>query len=505
MNQILIVWVFYGLLTIVVSLDPIGLRAAAYLRGILFGTMATTSSLRADIDYGHYNTKITDNYLLIVSENEMKQQHIWLDENKYDFTDPDFLLGASANETGWIQQNRMQIRGHNLGWGSDKYVPSWLLKREATITSDKARQLLSDYIHTVVGRYRGKIPWWDVINEAIDDQTNANPFHLRDCFWFRKLGPDYLKYAFTFAHEADPDTKLYYNDYNIEDIGFKSNSTMELVAWIRSQGVTIDGIGLQWHIDVSKTVTPGDGHYQVAQRFIDNKFDIMVTELDVAVPINASYPRNFQDLERQGDIYRSVLNYALYFSPNCKAMLTWGFTDRHTWMPYSSNDARGVPLPFDYLYFPKSAYWQMLEVMTRVVNNDVYRLSPQSEPNKCLGISQNSTSDVVQLYQDSCDNPYQKWNITWLGDGTYRISSFVDNNRVLSSSNTTASVGNVEMNTWTDVIDQEWAFSSQGNSTFRLVPRTAWWRVMTVYGSSDSIGIVDLITPSAQNWILIHF
>jgi len=176
MNQILIVWVFYGLLTIVVSLDPIGLRAAAYLRGILFGTMATTSSLRADIDYGHYNTKITDNYFLIVSENEMKQQHIWLDENKYDFTDPDFLLGASANETGWIQQNRMEIRGHNLGWGSDKYVPSWLLKREATITSDKARQLLSDYIHTVVGRYRGKIPWWDVINEAIDDQTNANHF-----------------------------------------------------------------------------------------------------------------------------------------------------------------------------------------------------------------------------------------------------------------------------------------------------------------------------------------
>ena len=75
----------------------------------------------------------------------------------------------------------------------------------------------------------------------------------------------------------------------------------------------------------------------------------------------------------------------------------------------------------------------------------------------------------------------------------------------LSSSNTTASVGNVEMNNWTDIIDQEWAFSSQGNSTFRLVPRTAWWRVMTVYGSSDSIGIVDLITPSAQNWILTHF
>jgi endo-1,4-beta-xylanase len=504
MNQLIIVSLFCCLLHIesVSGLQPLGLRAAAYLRGLLFGAEANTGSLRGNIDYGHYNTKITENYLLIVSENEMKQQHIWLGENIYDFTDPDFLLGANPNETGWVQQNSMQIRGHNLGWGSDDYVPIWLLKQEATITSDQVRQLLSDYIHTVVSRYRGKIPWWDVINEAIDDRTNTNPFNLRDCFWFRKLGPDYLKYAFTFAHEADPDTKLYYNDYHIENIGFKATSTMNLVNWLRSEGVIVDGIGLQWHIDISTTVTPGDGHYQIAQQFIDNKFDIMVTELDVAVPINGSYPSNFQDLQTQGNIYRSVLEYVLHFSPNCKAMLTWGFTDRHTWMPYSSNDTRGVPLPLDYLYLPKPAYRQMLEVMSHVLNDGVYRLSPQSEREKCLGISQNSTSNDVQLYNDSCNNAYQKWNITWLGDGTYRLSSLADNTRVLGSYNTTASVGDVQIYSWSYVVDQEWAFSSQGNNTFRIVPRTAWWRVMTVYGTSDNIGIVDLSSTSSQNWIL---
>lgn len=324
MHRLIVVSFFCCLLTIasVSGWEPLGLRAAAYLRGILFGTEATTSSLRANIDYGLYNSKITENYLLLVSENEMKQQHLWLGENKYDFTDPDFLLGATPNETGWVQQNGMQIRGHNLGWGSDNYVPLWLLKQEATVTSDKVRQLLSDYIHTVVGRYRGKIPRWDVINEAIADQPNSNLFNLRDCFWLRKLGPDYLKYAFTFAHEADPDTKLYYNDYQIENIGFKSNSTLNLVNWLRSEGVTVDGVGLQWHIDVSTTVTPGDGHYQVAQQLIDHQFDFMVTELDVAVPLNGSYPKNFQDLETQGNIYRSVLEYVLHFSPHCQAMLT---------------------------------------------------------------------------------------------------------------------------------------------------------------------------------------
>jgi endo-1,4-beta-xylanase len=427
---------------------------------------------------------------------------IWQGENMYNFTDTDFILGATPNSTGWGQQNLMQIRGHNLLWAKDKFIPQWLIKEESNITSDKAKQLLSDYIHTVVGRYRGKIPWWDVVNEAIDDYNNTNPLNLRDNFWFRKLGPDFMKYAFTFAHEADSDLQLYYNEYAIEAVGPKATRTINLVNWLRSQGVIIHGIGLQWHIDISTTVTPGDDYYQSAQQFIDNRFDIMVTELDVAVPTNGGYPIDPKDFEKQGLIYRSLLEYSLYFSPNCKAMITWGFTDRNSWIPVASNYTRGDALPLDWMYLPKPAYWQMLEVMTHVVDDGVYRLSPQSQPNKCLGTSQNTTSNDVQLYSDDCNNAYQKWNITWQGDGTYRFSSQSNNNRVLGAYNTTASVGEVQTYIWSGDVSQEWAFSSKGNNTYRIVPRTAWWRVMAVYGTSDNIGIIDLTDTSPQNWIL---
>jgi hypothetical protein len=228
----------------------------------------------------------------------------------------------------------------------------------------------------------------------------------------------------------------------------------------------------------------------------------MVTELDVSVPTSGGYPTNPQDLQTQGDVYHSMVDYVLQFSSNCKAMLTWGFTDRYSWIPDFRHDKQGAALPLDWMYLPKAAYWQMLEVMTRVVIDGVYRLSPQSQPDKCLGISQNTTSSDVQLYSGDCNNANQKWNITWLSDGTYRFSSQSNNSRVLGAHNATASVGGVQMYTWSSDDSQEWAFSAKGNNTFRIVPRNAWWRVMTIYGTSNDIDIVDLTEADSQNWIL---
>lgn len=182
-------------------------------------------------------------------------------------------------------------------------------------------------------------------------------------------------------------------------------------------------------ISVSATITPNDGHYQSAQHFIDNQLDIMVTELDVAIPTDGGYPINFVDLQTQSVVYRSMLDYALYFAPHCKAMLTWDFTDRYSWIPSVSNHSRGAALPLDWMYLPKQAYWQLQEGMARVIINSIYRLSLELQPDRCLGISQNMTSDNVRLYNEDCDNVYTKWNITWQGDGTYRFSSQVNNSR----------------------------------------------------------------------------
>jgi endo-1,4-beta-xylanase len=440
------------------------------------------------------------NYQLMVPEAELKPQHIWLGDNIYNFTDPDWLLGDSPNSTGWIQQNGMLLRGHNLVWAGDQHMPAWLIQQEASITPDKAKSLMSDYIHTVVGRYRGKIQWWDVVNEAIQDnyQNTTHPFNLRECFWYRKLGADFMKYAFIFAHEADPDAKLYYNEYAIESVGLKANRTLDLIKWLQSENVPIHGIGMQWHIMVSLNVTPGDGHYQSAQQFVDLGLDFMVTELDISIPMNGSKPLNPTDLDKQGVLFRSLLHYVLHFFPKCPAMLTWGFTDRYSWIPSFFNYTRGDALPLDNLYQPKPGYLQMQEELARAINDGVYCLSPQSQPDQYLGVQENSTR--LKLYSGSCDNGNARWSITWLGDGAYRLSPSSYSTYALYVYDATAPAGQVETSNWSDDPGQEWVLTAAGNNSVRIGPRNAWSRVMTVYEAS-SIDVVDY-SGSDQNWIL---
>ena len=220
-------------------------------------------------------------------------------------------------------------------------------------------------------------------------------------------------------------------------------------------------------------------HYQSAQAFRDHR-------LDFSLPTIGGYPLDSQDLQRQSLAYRSLLQYALYFSPRCRALLTWGFTDRYSWIPSFRNNAAGAALPIDWMYLPKAAYWQMQEELARVLVDGTYRLSPQSLPNQCLGSANDTiTSDAVQLYNEPCQSGNQLWNITWLGDGTYRLSPGSDRSRALTALNATASIGVVRMNNWTNEIDEEWLFVPQQNNLVGVVPRTAWWRVMTTYQTSQ--------------------
>ncbi|CAF0987580.1 unnamed protein product [Adineta steineri] len=484
------------------AIDPFGLRASSALRGVLFGTAANINNLRKDIDGGQYNSFIKKNYHVIEPENDFKPMKLWRGVNNYSWIDCDWLLGSTPNSTGWAQQNGMQIRGHTLVWAQDKYTPDWLLKQESSLSFDKVKLLLSDYIHAVVGRYRSKVLWWDVVNEAIEDsKNNSRPFSLRDCFWYRKLGQDFVKYAFMFAHQADPQAQLYYNDYNNEDMGSKSSRILELIKWVRSQGATIHGVGMQWHIRISRTVNPGDQHYQNAQRLIDNDFDFMVTELDVAIPINAGNPRDPNDLERQGRLYRALLKYALHFSPRCRALITWGFTDRYSWVPAFYNNTEGAALPSDSNYQLKPAYMQMQEELARVLPDGIYRLAPKSQPDKCLSTYVNGNVSRVQLESGGCNSAHQKWNISWLDNGTYRLSSQNATATALTAYNVTAKTGGIQANNWSSNVNQEWVLSSYGNNVFRFRPRNAWWRVFALHDTSN-VGIVDFVQNDALRWIL---
>ena len=493
-------WIYC--LTVLHAQEPVGFKAFASPRRPILGASGHLGYLRMSIDEGQYEVNMNKNYQLIVPEAEFMPLHIWTGENQYNFTDTDWLLGATLNTTGWAQQHYYQTRGHSLVWAYDSRIPTWLLEQEASITPEKAKSLLSDYIHTVVGRYRGKIESWFVINEAISDYNETRPYNLRDSFWYRKLGSNFILYAFQFAREADPSVNLLFNEYAIESGGLKAERTLAFIGWLQSQQIPIHGMGMQWHIDMTEVVTPGDAHYQIAQRFIDLNISLIVSELDIAIPMNQGQPIDPNALEKQANIYRSILQYVLHFFPRIPAMITWGYTDRFSWIPKAKKHTMGLGLPSDCQYQPKPAYWQLQEELGRVITDGIYKISLQSQTNQCLGTSTNSTNSTLQLYdKDDCNRTNTQWNITWLGDGTYRFSPQSALNSALNTSNATAPVGQVMTTIWTGDFTQEWTISLQENDTFHIAPRNAYWRILAADRTSKIV-IVDTNMPVSQRWTI---
>jgi endo-1,4-beta-xylanase len=233
----------------------------------------------------------------------------------------------------------MKVRGHTLVWHNQN--PSWLPR--AIKTRDEAIAVLKDHIQTVVGHYKGRIAAWDVVNEAVDDSTGE----LRESPWLTAIGPDYIALAFQFAHEADPDAKLYYNDYSAEGIGGKGDAVYELVKGLKEQGVPIDGVGWQGHFQSSSFIMDMKDN---GRRLADLGLEVSITELDVRIPI----PPTDTMIENQAKMYKKVTETCLAL-PNCKAIVTWGFTDKHSWVP-GFFSGEGAALPFDETYKPKLAY-----------------------------------------------------------------------------------------------------------------------------------------------------
>jgi endo-1,4-beta-xylanase len=203
--------------------------------------------------------------------------------------------------------------------------------------------VLRGHIRTVVGHYRGKVTEWDVVNEAIDDKGA-----MRDSVWMRVIGPDYIDLAFQWAHEADPDAKLYYNDYELEYPGAKADAVAALVRGLVDRDTPIDGVGFQAHQLTVRKPTPTT--FEAALRsYADLGLDVAITELDVGIYLPAK-PAN---LEEQAVIYRDALATCLAVS-RCRTLVTWGYTDKYSWIP-GELAGFGDALPFDAAYRPKPA------------------------------------------------------------------------------------------------------------------------------------------------------
>lgn len=211
---------------------------------------------------------IKKNFNAIVAENCMKSGPIQPEEGKFDFE-----LADKFVEFG--EKNNMYITGHTLIWHSQ--APRWFFTDSLgnDVTPEVLTERMKTHIFTVMGRYKGKIKGWDVVNEAVEDDGS-----YRNSKFFQILGEDFIKLAFQFAHEADPEAELYYNDYSMA-IPTKRDGVVAMVKKLQEQGVKIDGIGMQGHVSIDG---PSIEEFEKSiEAYAALGVKVMITELDMTV------------------------------------------------------------------------------------------------------------------------------------------------------------------------------------------------------------------------------
>jgi endo-1,4-beta-xylanase len=313
-----------------------GLRDLAAPSGLLIGAAADAPYFTDP----NYVQKLGGEYDLIVPENDLKFAETEPALNQFSFCAADQLLA-------FAQANSMKMRGHNLVWAQN--LPNWITSGQSS--SSQTYSILQDHINAVVGHYKGKLVDWDVVNEAL---SNAAPYGLdQTSYWYTQLGSGYLDTAFQLAHAADPNAKLFYNDYGGEGLGGKSDAIYALVQGMISRGVPINGVGLEMHLTLQGAPSESDISANMA-RLGALGLEVHVSEMDVRLAVGASGNTSATDLGSQAALYQNVLS-ACVADSNCTSFLTWGITDLYSWIP-SSFPGFGAGLLFDQQYNPKPAY-----------------------------------------------------------------------------------------------------------------------------------------------------
>lgn len=310
---------------------------AADRSGRLAGAAVSLSPFQAD---ERYKSLLNAQFNYVTPENVAKWGELQpTNANEWSFEATDAMLENS-------EANDQLFKGHALVWHVQ--LPSFI---NENLTSVELEALTNTHINTVLSRYSGRIYAWDVVNEAISD---GNEFY-RDTVFLRKLGEDYIANAFHTAKAADPFTQLYYNDYGIERINTKSTKVYDMVKGLLEQGVPIDGVGFQMHLDAA---FPPSIEQMVAnfERFTALGLSVNISELDVRIA-NLPWDKSV-NLAIQRQVYHRAADACMQVA-NCEGISSWGFTDRHSWI--DSQFAPDDPLQYDEDYNRKPAYFGMLD------------------------------------------------------------------------------------------------------------------------------------------------
>ena len=301
-----------------------------------------------------YKKAILDHCQIIVGEGGLKWIDLRPDRHIFDFTQPDRQL-AFAEEHG------LEMRGHTLAWYGA--MPEWT---ETIASAEEARFELVSHIETVVGRYKGRIRSWDVCNEPIADHpTREEP--IRDSVWQRHLGRDYIELALRTTARADPDARLVINDYDLEqatDAGrAKRKALLDLVRDLKARDVPLHAVGLQGHLRPDIAIDRA-GLTALVAEIAAMDLGVLVTELDV---IDESLPGPVAERDAAVAAVAKEFLEAIGAAARPEAVLTWGISDRFTWVPIWFTRGDGMPnrpLPLDSDY-QKKPMMQVIEDFTR--------------------------------------------------------------------------------------------------------------------------------------------
>jgi endo-1,4-beta-xylanase len=279
---------------------------------------------------------ITKEFNALVAENCMKPKPIHPEENRYEWADADKLVAFG-------EKNNQVVTGHCLIWHSQ--IGSWFFIDEngKDVSPAVLKERMRQHIHTVVGRYKGRIKGWDVVNEAFEDSGN-----YRNSKFYSILGKDYIRYAFEFAHEADPQVELYYNDYNVETPA-KCDAIVKLVEEFKAAGIRIDAVGSQAHMQMENPSL--EATETSFKKLKAAGVKILITEWDISIlpsPFSSANVSEDFAYSRKMDPYREsvpadvqqkwnqrvldMFGLFLKYSDVIDRVTVWGLTDKVSWL-----------------------------------------------------------------------------------------------------------------------------------------------------------------------------
>lgn len=313
----------------------------------LIGVAVSPRSLegeQAELIKKHFNS--------LTAENVMKPGPIHPEKDNYNWADADKIVE-------FAQANGMKVRGHTLCWHSQ--TAQWMYQDSLgnLLPKEEALANLKDHITDVVTRYKGKIYGWDVLNEIVVDDPDPAKVYRETSPWYKVAGKEFIPLVFQWAHEADPDAVLFYNDYNTEN-PVKRDKIYNMLKELLDAGVPVHAVGLQGHWKLND---PTEENLRASiDKFASLGLDVQVTELDINVNLGREDPDSTFTPEReqkQIDQYKMVFNVFREKKDVITGITFWNVSDRGSWLDRRGKKA--YPLLFDENLQPKKAYWEVIK------------------------------------------------------------------------------------------------------------------------------------------------